>query len=362
MMAISMLALLAQRRILSRRRYTSSLTNLPVRQRLTGWRNIAVHVFCHATVLIAMLPTLVVIYTSFLKMNGPVFIGGYGLESYGRILRTAPDAIINSFVFALAAVVLITDFSALIGYVIVRRETAASGAIDFLMMVPDLVPGAVMAIGFVTTFRTSCLDAMSVAALLILLHFIRRLPYGVRSTTSSLRQIKPSIEEAAINLSAPPLAAFLKVTVPLIVRGLVVRSLMGFITTVNELSGTLIIYNAGTITMQIYLAVLDGSSASPPRYRPCCSFAQASASTRCSGSPTIATPLSSRPTRCGSSFSTSRRIGTARGLVTMYRLWSPGSSSGSSTAPPLPAHNGRWHGRGPARSTDRFPRDGGPCR
>jgi iron(III) transport system permease protein len=260
MMAISMLALLAQRRILSRRRYASSLTNLPVRQRLTGWRNVAVHVFCHGTVLIAMLPTLVVIYTSFLKTNGPVFTGGYGLESYGRILRTAPDAIINSFVFSLAAVVLITAFSALISYVIVRRETAASGAIDFLMMVPYLVPGVVMAIGFVTTFRSGYFDGMSVAALLILLYFIRRLPYGVRSTTSSLRQIKPSMEEAAINLGAPPLSAFLKVTVPLIVPGLVVGSLMGFITAINELSGTLILYNAGTITMpvQIYLAVLDG--------------------------------------------------------------------------------------------------------
>lgn len=260
MMAISMLALVAQRRILSRRRYASSLTNLPVRQRLTGWRNVAVHVFCHATVLIAMLPTLVVVYTSFLKTNGPVFVGGFGFESYLRIWRTAPEAITNSFVFSLAAVALITIFSSLISYVIVRRETTASGAIDFLMMVPYLVPGVVMAIGFVTTFRTGAFQGVSVAALLILLYFIRRLPYGVRSTTSSLRQIKPSMEEAAINLGAPPLTAFLKVTIPLIVPGLIVGSLMGFITAINELSGTLIIYDSGTITMpvQIYLAVLDG--------------------------------------------------------------------------------------------------------
>ncbi|EAR52752.1 hypothetical protein OG2516_00959 [Oceanicola granulosus HTCC2516] len=260
MMAISMLALLAQRRILARRRYASSLTNLPVRQKLTGWRNVAVHLSCHATVLIAMLPTLVVVYTSFLKTNGPVFVGGYGLESYARIWRTAPEAITNSFVFSIAAVILITVFSALISYIIVRRETAASGAFDFLMMVPYLVPGVVMAIGFVTTFRSGVFSGFSVGALLILLYFIRRLPYGVRSTTSSLRQIKPSMEEAAVNLGAPPLMAFLKVTVPLIVPGLVVGSLMGFITAINELSGTLIIYSSGTITMpvQIYLAVLDG--------------------------------------------------------------------------------------------------------
>lgn len=260
MMAISMLALFAQRRILARRRYASSLTNLPVKQRLTGWRNMAVHGFCHGVVLVAMFPTLVVVYTSFLKTNGPVFIGGYGLESYERILRDAPEAIGNSFMFAIAAVILITIFSSLISYLIVRRETKASGAIDFLMMVPYLVPGVVMAIGFVTTFRSGTFGGLGAATMLILIYFIRRLPYGVRSTTSSLRQIKPSTEEAAINLGAPPLMAFLKVTVPLIVPGIVVGSLMSFITAINELSSTLIIYDSGTLTMpvKIYLAVLDG--------------------------------------------------------------------------------------------------------
>ena len=101
---------------------------------------------------------------------------------------------------------------------------------------------------------------LGTATMLILLYFIRRLPYGVRSTISSLRQIKPSMEEAAINLGAPPLTAFLKVTIPLIMPGLIVGSLMSFITAINELSGTLIIYDAGTLTMpvKIYLAVLDG--------------------------------------------------------------------------------------------------------
>lgn len=260
MIGISMLALLAQRRILARRRYASSLTNLPTKTHLTGWRNIAVHAFCHGVVLIAMIPNLVVVYTSFLKTNGPVFVGGFGLESYDRIWRVAPEAIGNSFLFATSAVVLITVFSALISYVIVRRETMASGAIDFLMMVPYLIPGVVMAIGFVTTFRTGIFSGMGAAWLLILLYFIRRLPYGVRSTTSNLRQVKPSMEEAAINLGAPPLTAFMKITVPLILPGLIVGSLMSFITAINELSGTLILYDSRTLTMpvSIYLAVLDG--------------------------------------------------------------------------------------------------------
>ena len=68
------------------------------------------------------------------------------------------------------------------------------------------------------------------------------------------------MEEAAINLGAPPLTAFMKITVPLILPGLIVGSLMSFITAINELSGTLILYDSRTLTMpvSIYLAVLDG--------------------------------------------------------------------------------------------------------
>ena len=260
MMAISMLALLIQRMILSKRRYASAMTNRPVIKQLTGLRNIYVHLFCYAVVFVAMLPTIVVTYTSFLKTNGPVFTGGYGLRSYARVISDAPEAIANSFMFALAAVFFIAIFSSLISYLIVRRENAVSGVIDLLMMVPYLVPGIVMAIGYVTTFRFERFDLTGTAMIIIMIYFIRRLPYGVRSTTSSLRQVKPSIEEAAINLGANPLKAFATITVPLILPGLIVGSLMSFITAINELSSTLILYRAGTVTMpvKIYVSVLDG--------------------------------------------------------------------------------------------------------
>jgi len=86
------------------------------------------------------------------------------------------------------------------------------------------------------------------------------LPYGVRTTSSVLRQIKPSIEEAAISLGASPARAFFKVTVPLMMPGVIAGAMMSFITAINELSSTLLLYTARTATMpvRIYSAVLDG--------------------------------------------------------------------------------------------------------
>ena len=260
MIGISMAALLLQRHILAKRRYASSLTNRPVKQSMRPLKSFIVHGFCYLVVFIAMLPSLTVIYTSFLATNGPVFSGGFGFDSYARILRDSPQAIANSFTFALAAVVLIAVVSGLLSFIVVRRDNAVSGSLDLLLMVPYLIPGVVMAIGYVTTFRYPPFDITGTALIIILLVFIRRLPYGVRSTTSILRQIKPSIEEAAVNLGASPAKTFLSVTVPLMLPGLIIGSLMSFITAINELSSTLILYTARTITMPvlIYIQVIDG--------------------------------------------------------------------------------------------------------
>ena len=197
MMAISMIALVIQRRILAKKRYASSLTNLPVPVKLEGWKNWGIHIFCHGLVLIAMLPSIVVIYTSILKTKGPVFVGGFGFESYQRIWRDAPEAIFNSFSLSITAALLITIASAFISYVIVRRETRVAASIDFLMMVPYLVPGVVMAIGFVTVFRNAMPDIFTATVLLLMVYFIRRLPYGVQGYI-----IEPSSDSAVSRRSS----------------------------------------------------------------------------------------------------------------------------------------------------------------
>ena len=260
MIAISIMAVLLQRYIISKRRYASALTNIASPVRLRGYRAWLVYGTCYLIVLCSVFPSLVVIYTSFLQTNGPVFTGGFGLNSYARVMHEISRAVINSFVFATIAVLFIGSISGMISYIIVRREGRVGGMLDTVLMVPYLVPGIVMAIGFVTTFNRWPVDLVGTAAIIIIVVFIRRLPYGVRSTTASLRQVKPSIEEAAASLGARPFNVFMQVTTPLIMPGLIAGAMMSFITAINELSGTLVLYTGKTITMpvHIYVSVLDG--------------------------------------------------------------------------------------------------------
>ncbi len=63
-----------------------------------------------------------------------------------------------------------------------------------------------------------------------------------------------------MSLGAGPARAFLKITLPLMLPGIIAGGLMSFITAINELSSSLILYVGRTMTMpvRIYLSVLDG--------------------------------------------------------------------------------------------------------
>lgn len=68
------------------------------------------------------------------------------------------------------------------------------------------------------------------------------------------------MEEAAISLGYSPFQAFIRITVPLIVPGIIAGGMLSFVTAINELSSSLVLYIGSTVSMpvRIYLLILDG--------------------------------------------------------------------------------------------------------
>ena len=260
LIVVSLIVVALQRWSVGRRNVAGAMVRKPVPKYLGPFASAAAHIVCYGIVLVSSLPSLVVIYTSFRKTRGPVFQAGFGFESYERILREVPHVISNSAVYSLVSVALIVILGTLIGYILARRESPMAGALDGALLVPYIVPGVVLGLAFVVTFNVKPLELTGSATIIVLMLFIRRLPYAVRSSASILKQIKGSIEEAAISLGAAPGRAFLKITLPLMIPGVVAGALMSFITAINELSSSLILYVGRTMTMpvRIYLSVLDG--------------------------------------------------------------------------------------------------------
>jgi len=127
-------------------------------------------------------------------------------------------------------------------------------------MPPPATPAAATATAYPPASTPGPVVLPGPAAIIILSIFIRRLPYTVRTTATALRQIAPSLEEAAVSLGYSPFRSFLKITVPLIVPGIIAGGMLSFVTAINELSSSLVLYVGSTMTMpvRIYLLVLDG--------------------------------------------------------------------------------------------------------
>ena len=257
---VSLIFVYIQRRLIRKKDYGSDMLRRPEVKQLSRVSSILIHALCYLIVFLSSLPSLVVIYNSFRKTSGPVFKSGFGLDSYRRIINDVPDAIFNSFVFSISAVLMIVALGTLIGYTVARKPSILTGFLDSLLMIPYIVPGVVLGLGFIVSFNSKPVVLVGTATIIILVIFVRRLPYSVRSSVSILKQISLGVEEAAISLGASPAKTFLKVTLPLMMPGVFAGAMMAFITAINELSSSIILYVGGTVTMhvRIYLTVLDG--------------------------------------------------------------------------------------------------------
>lgn len=259
--AISSAGVALQRWVAGRRKTASPLLRRPEVRVLAPTRQALAAAVCWGIVATSSLPLGVIVVSSFRNTSGPVWQPGFGLDSYRVVLYGVPRAVTNSLLYAGAAVLAITAAGALLGYVVSRRRTAAARALDPLLMLPYVVPGIVLGVGFITTFDAPPLLLLGTGAIIVLAYVVRRLPYAVRSSASILQQLDPTLEEAARSLGARPAEAFRRVTLPLMTPGLLAGAVLAWVTSINELSASIVLYVGRTITMpvRIYLSVLDGS-------------------------------------------------------------------------------------------------------
>lgn len=141
----------------------------------------------------------------------------------------------------------------LTAYLSVRKKSMLTSAIDTIAMFPYIIPGSVLGITLLLAFngKGDPLVLSGTATIMIISLVIRRLAYTLRSSSAILYQISPSVEEAAISLGDSPLKAFVKVTAKLMLPGVISGAILSWITLINELSSSVMLYTANTRTMSV---------------------------------------------------------------------------------------------------------------
>lgn len=213
--------------------------------------------YAYLLVGLSLVPAAVVAVTSFFESRGPVLYPSFSLGSYREVLFNVPRAIANSFLLSTASTVLDVLLGTLIAYLVVRRRSAATAALDSCVMIPYAIPGTVVGVAYIVAFNQPPIVLTGTFLILLLAYFVRRLPYSVRAGSAILHQIDPAVEEASISLGVPPLKSFARVTARLMLPGIISGGILTWVQTITEISATIFLYFGAwsTITVVIYRQV-----------------------------------------------------------------------------------------------------------
>jgi hypothetical protein len=216
-----------------------------------GIFKVLIYVYIYLLAGLSIIPQAMVVYTSFKATKMQVFVDGFSLGSYKKVADKALAAVTNTYVFCFFAIVIIITLGMLIAYLTVRRRSVLTSAIDSIAMFPYIVPGSVLGITLLIAFNHQPLMLAGTAFIIIISLVIRRLAYTLRSSSAILYQISPSMEEAAVSLGDTPAKSFVKVTAKMMLPGVASGAILSWITIINELSSSVMLYTSKTKTMSV---------------------------------------------------------------------------------------------------------------
>ena len=216
-----------------------------------GIFKVLIYIYIYMLAGLSIIPQAMVVYTSFKATKMQVFVDGFSLGSYKKVADKALAAVTNTYVFCFFAIVIIITLGMLIAYLTVRRRSVLTSAIDSIAMFPYIVPGSVLGITLLIAFNHKPLMLAGTAFIIIISLVIRRLAYTLRSSSAILYQISPSMEEAAVSLGDTPAKSFVKVTAKMMLPGVASGAILSWITIINELSSSVMLYTSKTKTMSV---------------------------------------------------------------------------------------------------------------
>ncbi len=227
---------------------------MPPRYVTKPWQKILLAVLGSILIVVLMLPQLTLVLIAFVK-NGTwtwqILPEQFTLENFVSLFMAGEVAEpwLNSLWMSAAATAAgaVVAMSAAYFTARPRAGRAMSNLIDASVMLPWAVPGTVVAIALIILFDephwfTAGNILIGSAALLPLAYFMRHLPMQFRACVAAFAQLDPALEEAAQNLGARWSMRFRRITLPLILPGLLTGSMMAFVIALGEFVSSILLY------------------------------------------------------------------------------------------------------------------------
>jgi iron(III) transport system permease protein len=198
---------------------------------------------------VAALPNLAIVLAAFARdWYGTLLPSGFTLAHFRAAVghELVVSSIANSLRYVLLSTALDLVLGTAIAWVGARSRSRGAPFLDAAAMVPLVVPGLVMAFGYLAISRVGrplafLNPARDPTVLLVIAYAVRRLPFIVRSAAAGFDQIGRALEEAATSLGASPLRVVGRVTLPLLAPHLFAGATIVFALSMLEVSDSLIL-------------------------------------------------------------------------------------------------------------------------
>jgi putative spermidine/putrescine transport system permease protein len=168
-------------------------------------------------------------------------------------------AFYRSMPLALIVMVLTVLISVTAGFAF-RRRFRGSNVVFYMAIASLIVPGLVLSIGTLVTFRYLGLPAAWYSSALGA-HLSWALPFGLLIMFAVLGRLNPSFEEAAFDLGATRWQTVKEVVVPIVLPGIIAVALFGFTLSYDEFPRSwLTVGSKNTLPLEIWTMTTNVTS------------------------------------------------------------------------------------------------------
>lgn len=228
------------------------------KRKLSSWQTVMAYGWIVGILMLVLSPHLGILLMSLFKVwSFSILPEQFTFAHYLTIFSDAKQMIWNTILYCGLAAVIDVVLGAAIAYIVIRTTIPGRQILDHLVTVALAMPGLVLGIGYLRTFRDVELPfgagALTSSWLIFVLAYsVRRLPYALRSCMAALTQVHPALEEAAESVGASRWRTIRRIVLPLMMGGLLAGFVTSFITAAAEISETILLTSKESMAPMSY--------------------------------------------------------------------------------------------------------------
>ncbi len=205
-------------------------------------------------------PIIVLVLFSFNESKMNIVFTGFTFKWYSELLRNKEllEAFYNTIVIAFTSTIISTIIGTISAIGLHKYNFKLKRLVNALIYIPIVIPEIVLGISLLSVYTIANLK-LGMASLIIS-HIAFSIPFVITSVRSSLNLLPKEYEEAALDLGASKFSVFTKITIPLIMPGVISGATLALTLSLDDV--VISYFTAGpgsnTLPLKIYSMIKTG--------------------------------------------------------------------------------------------------------